>query len=301
MNNSKNIKEIIKEIKPKIIIQAAVPISPETILKDAKIRIKKFGLLDPAIISGIYAHILPICLVFTINLLKVIRNLDIDPIVFNMPNPDTANLVLTKAKLGSPFSAGTIDLTVFGICKAISIFYNIPIEEIEVMHISHHALRVTSIGKVPFFLKASRNGTLLDISKDIKKILSRAIEITTGHDIAWMVGASTAKHVKALLSPNQIYSHMPGFRDIPGGIPVIIGNGKIKQNLPDGLSLNKVREINNKGMYIDGIEAVEADGSVKFNKYAVRYLKEVLGLKWNGFNLMQIHHICNDLLAIYRK
>jgi len=299
MNNNDHLKVILKRLKPRVIIQAAVPISPKIILQAAKKKLKEQGLSEAGITSGLYAHILPICLIFTVNLLKELKKLALNTIVFNLPYPDTANAVLAKADLGNPISAGTIDLTAFGICKAISELYNVPLKELQVKHVSHHALRVNLPGKVPFFLKAYRKGIPFDISGTEEQIILKAIKITSEHDISWMVGESTAKHVKAILSPNTIYSHMPGFRDVPGGIPIIIGNGEVRQNLPEGLTMNEVIEINNKGMYIDGVESIEDNGIVKFNKYTARYLKDVLGLNWESFNLEQINHICKDILAAY--
>jgi hypothetical protein len=75
--------------------------------------------------------------------------------------------------------------------------------------------------------------------------------------------------VEALLpGADDCYTSMPGPLAMRGGYPVRIRNQKIELDLPNGVTVADAEHFNMKSMAIDGIESVDADGTVHYTEKA---------------------------------
>jgi hypothetical protein len=82
--------------------------------------------------------------------------------------------------------------------------------------------------------------------------------------------------IRALLSetgPTAL--SVPGPLALPGGYPVMIGNGGIAPDLPPGVTLDDARGFNERAARADGIELIERDGTLIYTGEAARTLNEL--------------------------
>ncbi|HEV2662222.1 MAG TPA: hypothetical protein VGU68_16560, partial [Ktedonobacteraceae bacterium] len=69
--------------------------------------------------------------------------------------------------------------------------------------------------------------------------------------------------------------------------------------LPDELSLEAAIQINEAGLYLDGIEKIENDGTVYFTEKNMSILKNVLCYSCRRMPLSEVENWANELQAKY--
>jgi hypothetical protein len=99
---------------------------------------------------------------------------------------------------------------------------------------------------------------------------------TVSHDLT---AASTVQIVEALLGDVPARTHAPAPAGRPGGYPVLASRGGITLDLPSGLSEAEAIQLNTRAARWDGLEAVEADGTLVFTEAIAESTERVLGIR----------------------
>jgi hypothetical protein len=99
---------------------------------------------------------------------------------------------------------------------------------------------------------------------------------TVSHDLT---AASTVQIVEALLGDTPARTHAPAPAGRPGGYPVLASRGGVTLDLPPGLSEADAIELNTRAGRWDGLEAVEADGTLVFTEAIAESTEQVLGVR----------------------
>jgi hypothetical protein len=83
--------------------------------------------------------------------------------------------------------------------------------------------------------------------------------------------------MRALVSPEPVRTHLPGVLGLVGGYPVVVDDGHIRLDLAEGWTEAEAVAANEASLPWDGIERVEADGTVVFTAETVKVLHALTG------------------------
>lgn len=83
--------------------------------------------------------------------------------------------------------------------------------------------------------------------------------------------------MRALVAPQPMRTHLPGIRDLVGGYPVIVENGKIRLDLAQGWSEAAAVATNEASLRWDGVESIAADGTIVFTTATIEALRALTG------------------------
>jgi hypothetical protein len=115
------------------------------------------------------------------------------------------------------------------------------------------------------------------------------------------VTASSATSVLlALSTKGEHIVHAPGPLGLVGGYAVKISPDSISLALPEGLSAAEALDINRRCQRYDGIEAVDADGTVRFTAETAAVMREVLGYDCEAMPLDECEARAEELAAKFR-
>lgn len=298
LNDEKRTADVIKDIQPQVILHAGTMMSSFYYVPLIKKRIKEIGLH-----SHLAGHTLAKDLVLIHKLMRTIRSSAIDTHVVNVSFPDNTNPVLAKVGLAPSIGAGTIDLTVQGVRKAVADRVDVPMNNISITMVAHHSLRVSPPGDVPYYLRIRLSDKDITDKFDLNELITESNRITGigARDNAPMTAASAVKNVIGILNNTGELGHAPGVGEMPGGVPVRITSKGAEMILPEDLTLEEARRINEEGMRMDGIERVENDGTVIFTEQAIRLLREILHLDWERMKLSEAEEMARELVSAYKK
>jgi hypothetical protein len=99
-----------------------------------------------------------------------------------------------------------------------------------------------------------------------------------GRDSHDLTAAATAQVVEALLSDGPVRTHAPAPHGRPGGYPLRVSRDAIELDLPSGLSEDEALAINARAARWDGLERVEADGTLVFTGAVAEATERHLGV-----------------------
>lgn len=83
--------------------------------------------------------------------------------------------------------------------------------------------------------------------------------------------------MRALLHPSPVRTHLPGVLGLVGGYPVCVENGQIGLDLAEDWSEAQAVAINESSLRWDGIERIEADGTIVFTTETIQALRALTG------------------------
>jgi hypothetical protein len=228
--------------------------------------------------------------------------------VVNLAAPDTAHAMLDRLGLAPTVGAGTIDSTAQGIRLGAAKALQIDPRQVDVRLVCHHAVRRLPLGSVPFFLRVYARGQEVSASLDPERLIGEAVDVTGVETMttpvqsnAAITAASAVEAVQAILLDTRLIRHGAGALGWPGGTPVRLGREGAEVVLPDGLSPEKAREINQEGVRATGVESILPDGSIIFTERERFWLREGLGLPWERMRLEDAQPMSAELEAAYQR
>jgi hypothetical protein len=228
----------------------------------------------------------PMHLVLIRRLMQAVRAADFKGAVVNASYPDVTHAALAAEGLSPLVGIGNVANAVPGLRLAAAHLLHAHIAEVDVRFFAHHFLsyRMPSTGATdgaPYHLAVYRRGKEVALDEgDHREIFSlvagrfRRVKGLAGQSVT---ASSATAVLRALAHPRDHVVHAPGPLGLVGGYPVRFGNGGIAVDLPTGLSLDAAIEINRRCQKYDGIEDIDASGTVHFTSEAADVLKGELG------------------------
>ncbi len=295
--------EIIAGIKPDIIFNATTPQSWWVINQLPQ---SAFQRLDKAK-GGVWT---PMCLVLARRLMKAVRLADAPGVVVNASYPDVVNAALAAEGLAPTVGVGNIANAVPGIRLAAAHLLGCDVGEVDVRFIADHYLsyRMPSSGGTdgaPYHLSIYRAGKELPADKlDHDEIFSlvgsrfRRIKGLAGQAVT---ASSATAVLRAIADDADRVVHAPGPLGLVGGYPVRLGFSSISVDLPTGLSLEAAVEINRQCQRFDGIEGIDADGTVRFTADSAAVMRDELGYDCLELPLDQCEERADELARKYAE
>ncbi|MEM2896646.1 MAG: hypothetical protein QXG01_03585, partial [Candidatus Bathyarchaeia archaeon] len=301
LRDEEKTSEVLAETKPTVILNATSMLSSFFYVPLIKKRIGKLGLR-----SHLAGHTLAKDIALIYRLMKAIKKSGIKTHVANIAFPDNSHAVLAKVGLAPDVGGGTLDLNVYYISELVADRFKIPAHNVWITMVAHHALRVYPAGEIPYYMNI-RIGDR-DVTKEFN--LNELIEESNKGTLyglakpyvnASMVAASLVKNALAILNNTGLLTHAPGVEGLPGGVPTRLSSKGAELVVPQGLTREKIIEMNYEGMKADGIEKIDDDGTVTFTEQAIRLLKEILGIDRKRMRLDEAEKMAEELIESYSR
>jgi hypothetical protein len=216
------------------------------------------------------------------------------------------NCVLGKLGLAPTCGVGNLDEIVPKLRLLAARRLGAQVDAIDVLLVAHHALHPAVFGEPtkgipPYYLRIYFEGQDVTERVDAPNLLLAPYPLTAGPPSCFLTAATTVKLIRALLSDHETYLHAPAPHGLPGGYPIIVRDGDVQPADLEGLSLAEAVDINERSHPFDGVERIEADGTVVFCPQDVQVLRETLGCNWERLKPTESEDRARELVARFRE
>ena len=295
LNQQDAVSDTVKREAPDLILSTATMQTwwwPDLLPPDQADLIKSAGF-------GVW---LPVHLTLTLKLMKALYAAGYKGLTLTAPFPDVVNCVLDRLGLAPTCGVGNLDEIVPKIRLLAAERLHAPLETVEVLLVAHHALEPAAFGEAvaevpPYFLRIEHDGR--DVTEAIRaeELVLAPYSIPSGPATHFLTAGSAVRLVRALLSNRESRLHAPAPNGLPGGYPVIASQEGVRPFSIPGLSLAQAMAINEQSHRFDGIERIEADGTVVFRPEAVAVLQHALGYGYDRLPPDQAEPMAMELMT----
>jgi hypothetical protein len=233
---------------------------------------------------------LPMHLTLVHELMQAVRAAGCRAIVVNASYPDVTHPVLETAGLAPDVGIGNIAIPLVGLRLALADEHDVELDRVQIRAVFHHyvnhmATRTGDPRPAPFHVSAwlgeadrPQAGEALPVDPaTVFAPLASTLKRTSGPHFQHVTAATAGTVLRAFLDGSEVHTHAPGPAGLPGGYPVRIADDRVSLALPDGIDLATARRINEEGARFDGIERIDADGTVHFRSENAEPLRRHLG------------------------
>jgi hypothetical protein len=187
--------------------------------------------------------------------------------VVSLPYPDAVGPALAPQGLAPDLGAGNVAETAPKLARLVG-------PGAEVRLVMHHAVQRFAFpppggagepDAAPWFAEVRVRGERLPAER-VRELFEAAYALPVGRDTHELTAAATAQTVQALLRDEPTATHAPAPGGRPGGYPVRLSRSRVELDLPDGLDEAAAVAVNEQAARLDGIERIEADGTIVFTE-----------------------------------
>jgi len=290
-------------------------LEPDLILSTASLQTWWLTELLPAVAAARLSRArfgawLPIHLTLTLDLMRAVKASGFPGPVLTAPFPDVVNCILDRLGVAPTCGVGNIDEVVPKVRWLAAESLQVPSREIEVTMVAHHALQKAVFRSPqddvpsavpPFHLRIDHLGE--DVTDEVggRDLLLAPSPLPGGPAWGFLTSGSAVRLVEAFLSPRESLLHAPSPGGLPGGYPVLVGNGRVRYRpLPD-LSRGEAIRINERSQPFDGIHAIQDDGTTVFEPVTVQVMRQELGYDCERLAPHEATERAQELLARFRE
>jgi hypothetical protein len=153
----------------------------------------------------------------------------------------------------------------------------------------------------PYYLRIYFEGQDVSEKVDTRALLLAPYPLTPGPPSCFLTAATAVKLIRALLSEGETYLHAPSPHGLPGGYPVIVQGGDVQPAPLEGINLAEAIDINERSHRFDGVERIEADGTVVFCPKDVEVLRHTLSCNLERLKPAESEDRARELIARFRE
>ena len=202
--------------------------------------------------------------------MRCIRELSIQAPVANISMPDIAHVVLDKLGLAPTIGLGNVSILHLRARAALREKLDYPLPEIEpllrLIGHHHHVYGVMQAAP-PEDPELSVRVYVGDADKRDDALAYSGHSFATGPVYNVITAASALPVIMALLpGGNDLRFSAPAPQGLPGGYPVRIRSNEVSLDLPSGVSLLDAVAFNEKISTLDGVQAIDSDGTIHFTE-----------------------------------
>jgi len=243
------------------------------------------------------------------HLMQAVRQSGLSLPVINSSYPDAVNPALAAAGLGPELGIGNGDLLVPALQQVVAGSLGVPVHRVGIVVVAHHfhAYNILMHGHahgLTFPIRASIDGHPLDEDFDWTAAFARVPQdarIPGAAAATWIVAASAIRTLMAVLDPVGRLIHAPGPLGLVGGYPLTVGDEGIALALPSGVDRETAIAANWTAQRAEGIDGIEADGTIRLTDVAAGTLREVFGFECTRYPLADCLTIAKELSAALRS
>ncbi len=275
INDREAVVRLVRRISPDLILNTAtlqpwwlVDLLPE----EPRERLRQAGF-------GVW---LPLHLPLTLRLMEALQAAGYRGVTLSAPFPDVIHYILGRLGLAPTCGVGNLAEIVPKVRWLVAIRLGVAPAEVRVWMVGHHALEEHVFGRPrtprpPYFLRVEWAGHDLTAEVQAEELLFSPYPLPSGPATHFLTAGATVRLVQALFAEEETLLHAPGPHGLPGGYPLLVGNGQVRLAPIPGLTPEEAIAINERSHPFDGIERIEADGTVVFVPEAAAVLRQELG------------------------
>lgn len=260
-----------------------------------------------AIAEANFGPWLPMHLAPVVSIMTAVRAAGSSATVVNSAYPDAVHPLLHESGLAPHIGIGNVANNVPALRTIAADLLQADYDQIQLRLVAHHyashRMRFGHTGGAPVGLQVLHGGADVTGEVPIERLLSRLpgpYRRTGGVAGQAMVVASALSIIEPLVSGAHTCAHAPGPLGLPGGYPVVIADGEVSLDLPDGTSRAAATEINRAGQRLDGIANIAA-GHVEFEAEAMAVMRRLLGFHCDGMHWSEAAVVAADLAGRFDK
>lgn len=299
LNDIERTAESLSREKPELIFSTATLMSPWL---TGKLPLEINMTLYPAGF-GVW---LPMHLPLTMKLMKALRLADYQGVTLTAPFPDIVNCMLSRVNLAPTSGIGNVDLYIPKVRRLSAEALGLPVSEVDVQMVAHHALMPHFMGlspdsAPPYHLSVMTGGEEVAEQIDARRLLASSLPVVVGPETNYLTASSAVRLIQAFLSEKEARLHAPAPSGLPGGYPVAVSKEGIAPAPIRGLSLEEAVRINEASHPFDSIQSIEPDGTAVFTEAAAEALRTAFGFQCDRLHPDDADARSEELLAKVRE
>jgi NAD(P)-dependent dehydrogenase (short-subunit alcohol dehydrogenase family) len=253
---------------------------------------------------------LPVHLTLAIKFMEAVRQADYRGHTLVASFPDVVNVVLGRLGLAPTCGFGNLDEIVPKVRYLAAQRLHVSSREVRVLLVAHHALEPLIFGDgvaptdpriPPYWLRIESAGEDVTADVDAPTLLFERYPLPSGPAWHFLTAGSAIRLVRALLGAAEKTVHVPAPAGLPGGYPVMASRAGVRLIDLPGLSQEQAIAINERSQPFDGIERIEADGTVRFTAQTIEVLEQVLGYNGRQLRPSESGERARELMARFRE
>lgn len=210
-----------------------------------------------------FAAQLPAQLPLLLNVMQAVRRTGFDGAIINCSYPDVTQPVLHRLGQAPTLgigNAGMIHMMVEAILRSKG-------DTRRLQTIAHHSqVSMTAAAALSDVPAAHRPRVFLD---GCEQSIIELLGTTPGLPLTVSLNEITAAHAVAVIAAwaglrPELNTAAPGVHGLPGGWPIVVSEGSLDIDLPRGIDSRAVLDYHRDAARLDGVEAIEEDGTVRF-------------------------------------
>ena len=253
---------------------------------------------------------LPAHLSLAIRFMSAVRRADYRGSTLVASFPDVVNVVLGRVGAAPTCGLGNLDEIVPKLRYLAGERLHVSPQSIRVLLVAHHALEPFVFGAgvsagdpriPPHWLRLESNGKDVTGAVDAARLLFEPYPLPAGPAWHFLTAGCAVRLIRALLGEREEPVHVPGPAGLPGGYPAMASRAGVRLIDLPGLSHEQAVAINERSQPFDGIERIEADGTVQFTAEATEVLQQVLGYNVGRLRPSESEERAKELIARFRE
>ena len=257
------VREVLVELRPDVFLFVAAQYSW---WRAARLPAEARGLMEEA---G-FAVWLPCQAALPLTLAPVLTSLDEPPWLLLASYPDVVSPVLARRGVRRVLGFGNVD-------ELAMVVEEEGIPPADIRLVAHHSVEAALFSgrPLPPYRLTVEGGSTGTTHRELRRPFPWPSK-TRSHVFT---ASSLVRTVRALLGERPAPIHIPGPLGLPGGYPCLLGAGAVRLRLPPDLPEKEAVAINVEAARADGVERMEADGTVRLTPKARTALKAVFGVE----------------------
>lgn len=292
--------DLIDTVRPDLIVNAT---SVQTFWRISLLPRPLYQTLDRARIGPW----LPNHLATALAVMRAVRASGTAAPVVNASFPDAVNPALATVGLAPLIGAGNIANLVPTLNRAVAGTLGVAPGRFELHFAAHHyACNAISSHGHPDGAPTALGVRMIDDASVVPLDPTPLFASVTGRykrvrgiDGQIVAASSTAAMADAVLADQPRAMHAPGVAGLPGGYPVIVGRGVAVLDFGTTIDRETAIAVNLAGQKLEGIDAIEPDGTIRFGAAQMEVLTSTIGYRCQQMQVEDAKFWADELQARY--
>ncbi|MEA2279537.1 MAG: hypothetical protein QOK21_144 [Solirubrobacteraceae bacterium] len=236
-----------------------------------------------------YAVWLPLLVPLVAALMRARAAAGVAAPVVSLPFPDVVGPMLATQGLAPQAGAGNVAEVAAKLAACAVARTGAAREEVQVRLVLHHAAERSALGvfermgsgvdgRPPWAAEVLVRGEPL-AAGDVEALFAVPYPTLDGRDAQGLTAAAAVAVVEGLLGDVPVTGHVPAPAGRPGGYPVRLSRGGIELDLPASLPEADAIALNARAASWDGVQGIEADGTVVLTERAAEAARAAFGVE----------------------
>lgn len=225
---------------------------------------------------------------------------DLDAIWIGASYPDVVNPILHRTGFGPLCGIGNVQEPIPKIVARLGRRLSLPPDQIRVKLVAQHAFEYAVLSEEtkddlpPYLLHVEAAGR--DVTEQARQVLLEPFPFTYDLFFNRITASAAIEAFRAMLSPKPAAVHLPGVNGLIGGYPVVVDGARARLDLHSDWTEAQAIDTNCRSLRCEGIDAIDADGTVHFTETTQKAFAALLGRSVARLAITDAAQQANDIL-----